>query len=218
MKKKTVWACSLLVMVLLFSGCKPRVTYTAPRNGATEVAGNVVVTAYFNSRIDNTTLDMALACDNASVAGTVAILQNASGKNDRAVFTPEAFLHSGNSCTATIAAGLKSSDTGGVMRKDYSWVFTIDDVPPELVSITDSGTVAPGMVPVNMHFNETIASIDFSFDTAYFSPHFTNNGKTVTVRALNLVSGNTYHFKLEGFADAAGNYTPAGNEVVLTVQ
>jgi len=205
--------------LFLCSGCKPRVSFTSPVDGATEVQGHADITAYFNMRIDNTTLDMTLECDASPVAGSVEIITAASGRVDRAVFTPVAYLHSGSTCTATIGAGLKSHDSNSVMNRDYSWKFTVDTVAPEITSMTESSTRSPGtLVPVIMHFNEPIGSIDYSFSTAHLSPVYSNNRKTVTVRALSLTSGNIYTFSLTGFEDTAGNHVVTDREVVLTVQ
>ncbi len=218
MKRKLLVVCALLVMVCVVAGCKPRVKWKVPFNGRSEVKGDATVKAWFNSRIDPATLDMTLECDGNPVAGTVDITTASSGNTDSVEFEPSNYLKSGEECTVTIAGGLKQFEGVGVMLGDYTWRFSIDTTPPELESMTESGTVSAGnRFPVTMKFNEPIGDVDYSFSTTHATWYFQNR-TSVKVGASFMTAGNTYTFRLTGFEDTAGNHVDIDREIELTAE
>lgn len=218
MKRKAVVFCMLLAMLCVCAGCKPRVKWKIPYNGKSEVKGDATIKAWFNARIDPATLDMTVVCDGNPVTGTVEITTSATGDTDSVEFEPGSYLKSGEACTVTIAGGLQQFEGPGVMLQDYTWSFSVDSTPPELTSLTESGTISAGNAfPVFMKFNEPIGDVDYSFNTTHATWYFRNR-TTVRVGASFMEAGTTYTFRLTGFEDTAGNHVATDRVVVLTAE
>ncbi len=201
----------IFTVALVLAACKPDITGTSPGDGAINVKGHSQITADFSTSIDPSSLQFSITNNGIPVSGFVTVEKNPLSNNDMAVFTPDknSMFTAGKTYTATIKAGVANSDGGSRMKKDFSWSFTIETIPPVLESITPDNdqSVYEGFAEIALRFNESIGEISFNVSTEHNPPVFSEDRKKVTIRLDNINGGQSCRFILYGFSDTAGNYT-----------
>ncbi len=201
----------IFTLALVLAACKPDITGTSPGDGATNVKGHSQISADFSTSIDPSTLQFSVETNGIPVPGVVTVDKNPISNDDVAVFTPDknSMFAAGRTYTATIKAGVANADGGSRMKKDFSWSFTIETIPPVLESITPDNdqSVYEGSPEIALKFNESIGEISFNVSTEHNPPVFSEDRKKVSIRLSNINAGQSCQFILYGFSDTAGNYT-----------
>ncbi len=201
----------IFAVVLVVAACKPDITGTSPGDGATNVKGHSQITADFSTSIDPSSLQFSITSNGIQVSGVVTVEKNPLSGDDVAVFTPDknSMFTAGKTYTATIKAGVANADGGSRMKRDFSWSFTIETIPPVLESITPDNdqSVYEGSPEITLKFNESIGEISFNVSQEHTPPVFSEDHKKVTIRLNNINAGQSCRLVLYGFSDTAGNYT-----------
>jgi hypothetical protein len=207
----------------------PTVTSTLNADGATGVAINTKIGAFFSEPMDTLTLNLlSFTVRN----GTTAVAGSISYSGVAVVFSPSSLLIPNTkysmtiSSTATDVAGNKLFGNQGAAPSDYLWSFTTgastDTIRPTVV-IADPSDGATGILAsstVNATFSEAMAPLTIS--TATFSLKkggvpvsgtVTYQGMTASFQpASNLDVGTLYTATMsKDVTDLAGN-TLAGNQ------
>ena len=185
------WVCGVAMCAYLFVvGCsggssnpvRPTVASTVPADQAMGAALNVVLSATFDTDMDDTTIDattftLAESVAGTPVTGTVAY----SAPTRTATFTPDADLTASMNYTATLTTGITNS-SGVSFGADFTWSFdsgTAPDITPPMVVSTDPVDTAAGIA--------VGANITATFDESINLP--TISATTFTVTGGGAVTG-----------------------------
>ena len=161
---------------------RPTVASTVPADQAMGAAFNVVLSATFDTDMDDTTIDattftLAESVAGTPVTGTVAY----SAPTRTATFTPDADLTASMNYTATLTTGITNS-SGVSFGADFTWSFdsgTAPDITPPMVVSTDPVDTATGIA--------VGANITATFDESINLP--TISATTFTVTGGGAVTG-----------------------------
>jgi Bacterial Ig-like domain len=188
----------------------PTVISTSPANGASGVSATAPITVTFSEAMDATTINasnftLRVTSTGAAVAG--AVTYNAA--THVATFTPNNAL-AGVNYTATVSSNVKDV-AGNLAGVDSSFSFTIDNVPPTVLSVS----------PVNGTTNVAVnSSVNITFSEAMNAT--TINGTTITLKTTTTgtaVSGTvTYNAatKVATFTPSASLAFGTGYTVTVT--
>ena len=245
MKLKNLLPITVMLLVVLFAGCKkntdigvsPMVTSSGPANSATGVALNSKVSATFNVAMDPSTITNTVF---TLQQGTTTVSGATNYTGTTATFTPAANLTPNTNYTATITKGAISL-SGQSIAKDYVWSFTtgaVADVTAPIVSSTDPLNNAVSVATnkaVALTFSKamdpsTINASTFNLKqgTTVIPGTVTYSGTTATFKPTsNLAAGTTYTATVtNGVKDLTGNalaantvwsFTTAGTTSTLAV-
>ncbi len=168
------------------TGGIPAVVSTDPANGDLNISLNKVISATFNKKMNNATLNVltyTLKQGSTNIPGTYSF------NGTTASLTPLGMLTNNTVYTVTITTGAKDS-AGNSLPADYVWNFTTGSAP--VVVATD-----PANGDLNVPFNKTITA---SFSTAMNPATLNKNtfqvkkGATV-LDGVYTYSGTTISFK-----------------------
>ena len=160
------------------TGGIPTVVSTDPANGDLNIALNKVISATFNKKMNNATLNLLTY---TLKQGTTNIPGTYSFNGTTALLTPIGMLTPNTVYTATITTGAKDS-AGNSIAADYIWSFTTGNAP--VVVATD-----PANGDLNVPLSKTITA---SFSTA-MNPA-TLNKNTFQVKKGATVLDGTYSY------------------------
>jgi hypothetical protein len=178
----------------------PTVVSTIPTDGATNVAINTTVTATFSEAMDATTISGTTFTLKTTVGGTAVtgtVTYDVPSKT--ATFTPSSSLSSNSGYTATITTGVKDL-AGNAMAANKVFVFTVDNIPPTVLSVSPAPGAAGVLVtsPVNITFSEAM-------DAATITAAGNITVKT-TATSTNVTGTVTYNA-----ATNVATFTPTGS-------
>ena len=180
----------------------PTVSSTSIANGATGIALNVKVSAFFSEAMDPfsvSTSSFIVTQGSAQVAGTVSYIGGV------ATFNPSAALAANTVFTATISTSVKDL-AGNAMASNYVWSWTTgagsqSGVPA--VSFTD-----PASGAVNVATNKQIA---VTFNAAMDALTVTSANFTLQGPGAAIVAGTVT------YAGVTATFTPTGGLAVNTL-
>jgi len=194
----------------------PKVVFTVPVNGATNVQANQQASVAFSEEMDPATITgetFTLKQGNMPLSGKVAT----TGSN--AIFTSASSFEKGKSYTATVTTGARDL-AGNRLANNYEWGFTTgsvnDTIPPTVIftSPIDGATAAPLKQAVNVAFSEnmdpatlTPATFTVKQSTVPVAGKVTTTAATASfVPAKKLENGKDYTATVStGASDLAGN-------------
>lgn len=184
----------ILFTVLILGGCSGggsndtiflSVVNVSPTDGANEIDEQAMLTATFNTEVDETTVNSAsfrLSLDGTALAGTV------ESSGSIAVFTPAVALQQGRLYSAVITTSVHDLE-GNTLGADYHWSFTTQgnrDITPPTVVLTDpqDGQTAPYLTSqVSAYFSEPVD--ETTLDTETFTLENTRGKLTGSVSYLS---------------------------------
>lgn len=188
----------------------PIVVSTDPTNNATNVVLNKTVTATFNTAMNASTINttsFTLKQGTTAVGGTV------SYTGTTASFNPSANLLPNTVYTATITVVAKNA-AGVALANDYVWTFTTGISVAPLVTSTDPGNNATGVV-----LNKTVtATFNMAMNPSTInSTSFTVKQGTTSVSGTVSYLGNTASFNPSSNLSANTTYTATITTVAESV-
>ena len=165
----------------------PVVVSTDPQNNAINVVANKVISATFSTAMNPSTFNT-----NTFIVrqGSTIVTGVVSYNGLTASFVPTGGLVAGNTYTATITNGVKS--TGGTpLANNYTWIFTTVSPIPQVLSTDPTGN-ATGVVVDKL----ITATFNVSMDPATINTtSFIIKQGTVAISGVVNYSGKTASFK-----------------------
>jgi hypothetical protein len=198
---------------------RPTVVLAQPINLATGAEASVI-SATFNEDMDPSSITtgtfVVKGSNNYPIVGTVSY----QSLYRKAIFTPASPIPDGT-CTATVSAAVRDL-IGNTIATPYSWDFTVDSIPPYVVS-TNPANGATGVSissRITVEFSEDmdyrLSSYFFEVRTAAGSsvmatPAFDSRRVAAFIPWSNLEGNTTYTVTIRtpSFTDPAGNPLPA---------
>ena len=197
----------------------PKVTFTSPTNGATDVPGHRKINVAFSEEMDPATITTATFKVTGPGAPPVTGKVEYDGTTTTATFTPITELSNNIRYTATVTTGAKDL-AGNRLARNYEWRFTTELAPDKaaptvlFTSPVNAATAARVDMKVNAAFSEaidpaTITAATFSLKqgTTPVSGKVTSNASVATFTpASDLEKGKAYTATITtGAKDLAGN-------------
>lgn len=194
----------------------PAVVFTAPVNGATQVAVNQKANVAFSEDMDPATITaetVTLKQGNTAIAGRVTSV------GSTATFAPSRNFENGKVYTGVVTTGAKDL-AGNPLANNYMWEFNAgpatDTTAPTVVftSPVKGATATPARQSVNVAFSETMDSTTITTETFTLKQGTTPVSGKVTAAASSatfnpsrkLEKGKTYTAAVTtGTKDLAGN-------------
>lgn len=194
----------------------PKVVFTAPVNGATNVAADQSATVAFSEDMDPATITgetFTLKQGKTPLSGKVTT----AGSN--AIFTPASSLEKGKAYTGTVTTGARDL-AGNRLTSNHEWSFTTgpvaDTTPPTVIftSPIDGAKSAPVNKNIDVAFSENMDPATLNPATFVVKQGTTPvDGKVTTAAATatfapakKLEKGKEYIAKVTtGASDLAGN-------------
>jgi len=193
---------------------RPTVVATAPRDSATGVATNTVVTATFNEPMDPTSINSSTVRLTAQGGGAaVAGMVSYNPGTNTATFTPLTPLANFTTYTLTVTTGVKDV-TGNMLATDFTSRFTtlLDTIAPTVITTSpaNDSTNVSRSVAVTVTFNENMNPATINGDTFTLRP--AAGGAAVTGTVSYNVSTRVASFTLP-----TGALLAAGTRYTATV-
>ncbi|MDO8723330.1 MAG: outer membrane beta-barrel domain-containing protein [Syntrophales bacterium] len=197
----------------------PKVTFTSPTNGATDVPIYRKVNVAFSEEMDPLTISTATFKLTGPAGAPATGKVDYDGTTTTASFTSKTSLSTGTLYTGTITTGAKDL-AGNPLASNYEWIFTTeagaDTTAPTVsfVAPVNAATAAPLNQKVNAAFSEamdpaTITAATFSLKqgTTPVSGKVTSVASTATFTpASDFEKGKAYTATIAtGAKDLAGN-------------